>query len=101
MLIDDEKFMRTLNERTLKDLGVSHITPAENRAECFKMLKRYKDDIDMVICDVEMPVMNGLDFVQKVRSSEDDLEDSEVPILMLAGQDSDKNAQGTRVRGGD
>jgi len=74
LLIDDEKFMRSLVERTLRDMGVTHITQAENGAEGLKFVKRFKDDIDVIICDVQMPEMNGLEFVQNVRNGGEDIE---------------------------
>ena len=52
--------------------------------------------IDVIICDVEMPGMNGFDFSHRVRQS-DMRKYKEVPILMLTARDTDENVKRGQV----
>jgi len=48
--------------------------------------KLYKDaSIGMVICDINMPRLNGLDMVEKIKS---DARFAKLPIVMLTSEDN-------------
>ncbi len=49
-----------------------------------------KSSIDLIICDIEMPGMDGWEFVHKLRFG-DVPRYKNVPILMLTGVDTPKN----------
>ena len=84
LLMDDEAFMRTLVERVLKDMDVGMITHAENGLDGLEKLRQMHRKIDIVVCDLEMPEMNGLQFVEAVRKGGEEF-DPNVPILILTG----------------
>ncbi len=44
--------------------------------------------IDAIVADFEMPLMNGLDFIKKLRSS---TRFSDIPLIMLSGKDETSN----------
>jgi two-component system chemotaxis response regulator CheY len=58
--------MRMIVGNTLRDLGFE-ISEAANGQEAFDLLEQ-QPDIRVILCDWNMPVMNGLEFVQKVRA---------------------------------
>ena len=59
LVVDDELFMRKLVERILTELGVGHVSGAENGLAGLNILKSISGTIDVIICDLEMPEMNG------------------------------------------
>jgi diguanylate cyclase (GGDEF)-like protein len=83
LIIDDSDSVRyqiiaTLKEVTLFDL----YREARDGIDGFKSLISSKPDV--IICDLEMPRMDGFKFLQMVNSRED-LKD--IPIIMLTGRE--------------
>ncbi len=79
LVVDDSSTMRRIIKNTLARLGHKEVIEAENGAEAWKQLEENKD-IDVLITDWNMPEMNGLELVKKVRSK-DEYED--MPIIMV------------------
>ena len=67
LVIDDSSAMRRLIGRILKDIGFE-VTEAENGSVALKCLEAEADPPDIALVDWNMPVMNGFEFVQVVRS---------------------------------
>jgi len=84
LVIDDEIFMRKLIERTLHDIDVGVVTMAENGVEGLMQVKRAGSPIDVIICDLEMPEMDGFDFVKALRS-DDEVPNPDLPVLIVTG----------------
>lgn len=66
MVIDDSQAMRRIISGMLTEAG-HMVAEASNGAEALNILKQVPL-VDLVLVDWHMPVMNGLDFVQAVRS---------------------------------
>ena len=99
LVIDDEAFMRKLIERTLSDIGIGIISQAANGREGLSLLQSAKSKVDLVICDLEMPEMNGFDFVKQVRSSADERFNPKLPILILTGHADEETVRGAASLG--
>lgn len=69
LVVDDSTSMRMLIKRTLKQAGFDglDITEAEDGQQAFEKVEASKPDL--ILSDWNMPVMNGLDFLKKVRES--------------------------------
>jgi two-component system chemotaxis response regulator CheY len=67
LIIDDSTAMRKILGKILKGIGFS-IHEAENGAAGLEQLKAHADEVELVLVDWNMPVMNGYEFVQSVRS---------------------------------
>jgi len=81
LVIDDSAAIREQVVRTLRDVELfDQYREAKDGLEGFKALIESK--ADLVICDVEMPRMNGFKFLQLVASRP---ELRGVPIIMLTG----------------
>lgn len=93
LIIDDEPFMRKLIERTLVDIGVGVVSHAGNGLEGIELLSRSDGNIDLAICDLEMPEMNGFDFVKQVRSGSV-VKQKDLPILIVTGHSDEKTVRG-------
>ncbi len=66
MVIDDSRSMRMILSRTLRDLGFD-IAEASNGQEALDRLNG-DPEVSLILCDWNMPVMNGLEFVEKLRA---------------------------------
>jgi two-component system chemotaxis response regulator CheY len=67
MIIDDSATMRKIIMRTMRMSGLEFETPQEagNGKEALEKLS--EGPVDIVLCDINMPEMNGMEFVKKAR----------------------------------
>ncbi|MCP4550165.1 MAG: transporter substrate-binding domain-containing protein [bacterium] len=85
MIVDDEEVVRELCVDMFKSIGVNVITARDGQAG-LKKFKEHRDNISMIILDVIMPRMNGIDCFRAIRQL-----DAEVPIVIASGYtDADK-----------
>ncbi len=80
LVVDDEVSITRLVKMTLADLDVSQVFIAKDGKEALALLGEL-DDIDVVICDWNMPRMSGLELLLQVRTVDRDL-----PFVMLTGR---------------
>jgi two-component system, OmpR family, response regulator VanR len=80
LIVDDEKEIRDLIDIYLKGEGYETIK-AENGEEALNMLSN--DDVDLIILDIMMPKVNGIEACLKIR------EEREMPIIMLSAKSED------------
>lgn len=81
LAIDDEKSIRFIIENTFKkDFDV---TTLSNGMDAMFYLQSGNLP-DLIICDVEMPVLNGFEFIRRIR--ETGFFD-EIPVIMLSGKE--------------
>ena len=84
LIIDDSAKVRKQVVETLRDANLfDHYREACNGLEGFRALISLKPDL--VICDMEMPHMDGLKFINLVNTRE---ELKDVPIIILTGKTS-------------
>jgi len=83
LVVDDEKPLRDFIRRNLEVRGY-HVLTASNGVEAMAIFQ--KENIHMVIMDIMMPHMDGLEATRRIR------EESRVPIIILTamGEESDK-----------
>ena len=78
LIVDDSETLRTQLKKTLEDAGHSVVEGCDG-VKGLEAL-RSNDDIKLILCDVNMPEMDGLTMCQKVH--EDDAL-NKIPIFML------------------
>ncbi|MDQ7006663.1 MAG: response regulator [Acidobacteriota bacterium] len=68
LITDDSKIMRAAIIRTLQmaDVPVGEIHQAENGQEALEVLDR--QSVDLLLADINMPVMNGEELLERVRA---------------------------------
>lgn len=80
LIVDDEKEIRDLIEIYLKSEGYETLKAADG-VEALNILN--KEEPDLIILDIMMPKMNGIDACLKIR------EERQMPIIMLSAKSED------------
>lgn len=66
LIVDDISAMRSAVKTLLIQLGAQHVEQASNGVEALKLLRH--GGIDVVLSDWNMPVMSGIELLQKMRA---------------------------------
>ena len=83
LVVDDDEQIRTFLIKSLEFEGYQIIS-ASDGVEGWKILQGEKPDL--VILDVRMPGMDGIEVLEKIRG---DTEFKEIPVIMLTAESSD------------
>jgi len=98
ILVDDSKTILATAEMALEDLvssGAISFTSYLNPAELLEALEGGSEDYDMLISDINMPQLNGLDLATKLKANEGF---KNKPILILTTESSaDMKAKGKSI----
>lgn len=84
LLVEDESMIRDLYQRQFSAFGFD-IDSFSNSEEGFSALE--KNHYDLVLLDIMLPGMNGIELLEKIKSGE---KTKKIPVIMLTnlGQDS-------------
>src|ERR1700760_605315 len=66
LVVDDKAFVRTMTGRVLQSAGVENIAYASDGKEAIAYIARDNPRIDLVLCDLMMPDMDGVEVVRHV-----------------------------------
>ncbi len=88
LIVDDSSVMRKIVERSLRQAGIELKTVFEagNGAEALSVLK--DNPVDLILCDINMPVMDGLEFVKQLSGTE---HGKGVPVVMITTEGSESH----------
>ena len=81
VLADDNVRLLDMLQKELSEWY--HVRTAQNGAEALEILRT--DDVDIIVSDVMMPIMDGIQFCQTVK---DTLELNHIPFIMLTAKTS-------------
>ena len=87
LLVDDEQRVRTVGEEICRTLGYSVMTVASGK-EALKIYKAKQESINLVILDMIMPEMNGLETFVELKKLNPDIK-----VLLSTGYSIDAKAQ--------
>ena len=73
---EDEKSLREITLNILKGFTNKQYV-AENGLEGLELFKEHEDEIDLIITDVNMPQMNGLDMIREIKKT-----NPNIPIIV-------------------
>jgi PAS domain S-box-containing protein len=79
LIVDDNKTNRVILEKMLSNWDMSS-TLAESAKQGLDMLLQTKESYDLIISDLNMPEMDGFDFIESVKAISDF---SNIPIILL------------------
>lgn len=86
LLIDDMKGVRFLISKFLRELGYTNISEAENGKLALDVLVSSQKEgkpIQLIISDLKMPEMGGLDLLKHLRADE---KFNEIPFILLTAE---------------
>jgi two-component system chemotaxis response regulator CheY len=81
LVVDDFTSMRRIIRNILKEIGYLYVEEAENGLVAQNKLQT--TDFDFIICDWNMPVMDGLSLLNAVRARD---ETKHIPVLMVTAE---------------
>ena len=86
LIVDDSSVMRKIVERSLRQAGLdlSEVLEASNGAEA--LVEVQKGAVDMILSDINMPVMDGLEFLKNLSGVE---AAKGVPVVMITTEGSE------------
>ncbi|RMH50888.1 MAG: sensor histidine kinase [Zetaproteobacteria bacterium] len=82
LLVDDQEINRQIVGEVLGEWGLE-VVPAENGAHALKLLQR-EPPFDLVLMDMEMPVMDGVEATRLIRQSQTL---ARLPVVAMTGND--------------
>jgi CheY-like chemotaxis protein len=81
LLVEDDELVRGLLARILDDAGFL-VEEADNGASGLQAARRLDGSLSLIVTDINMPVMDGLELARAVRAI-----DRKVPLLFITGTD--------------
>ncbi len=86
LIVDDSSVMRKIVERSLRQAGIeiSQVFEAGNGVEALAVLN--ERPVNLVLCDINMPAMDGLEFVKQLPSVPNA---KGVPVVMITTEGSE------------
>ncbi len=70
MVVEDHGFQRRMAMRLLSELGVSQIGQAADGGSALYQLERRSAPVDVVMVDLDMPGMDGIEFIGRLSKSQ-------------------------------
>jgi len=89
LVVDDDEMIRTLVSMLLRSKGHEILTAA-NGAEAVAVYRSYASQIDLVITDLNMPVMDGVQEILRIRMTK-----SDAKFICMTGDPEGRCPQGT------
>lgn len=84
LLVEDEEMMREVTKTMLIRLGLQCVV-AKDGIEAVSILTQHLDEVDVVLCDLSMPGMNGWETLSALRRIRPG-----IPVILASGHDESK-----------
>jgi two-component system, chemotaxis family, chemotaxis protein CheY len=90
LIVDDSSVMRRIVERSLRQAGLelSAVHEAGSGTEGLELLK--SKQVDLILSDINMPAMDGLEFLRQIRAQ--NLAPG-VPVVMITTESSEEHVK--------
>lgn len=98
LVVDDSAVMRKIIKKNIADSGmvVNDYIDAGDGKQALDAVS--KNDIDLILCDWNMPNMSGLEFVKTLRSLN---LPKKIPVIMITTEGSDAKVSEAKESGAD
>lgn len=96
LIVDDSSVMRKIVERTLRQAGLEleMVYEASSGDEALKLLQNQQ--VHLILSDINMPSMDGLEFLKQLRSRN---LAKDVPVVMITTESSEEHVKGAILAG--
>lgn len=81
LIVDDFSTMRRIIKNLLRDLGFNNTQEADDGQTAWPMLQT--GNFDFLVTDWNMPIMTGIELLEKVRANE---ELASLPVLLVTAE---------------
>lgn len=81
LVVEDQAEARSILRNMLMEIGINQIFESADGREALAFIDSAFDFVDMIICDWNMPNMNGVELLRQIRTV-----DPDVPFLMTTGR---------------
>ncbi len=85
LLLDDDPFMLSVHALMLRGMGLHRIVTSRCGEDALQSLQSDPQAVDVIVCDLNMPGMDGIEFLQAVNASP-----YRASVILLSGE-------GTRI----
>lgn len=96
LLVEDEMVNRMMAQKMLEKAG-HNIISAQNGEECLAKLRKHS--FDVILMDVQMPVMDGFETTNIIRNSKEFHKIASIPIVALTAHASKKDLNKAKLTG--
>lgn len=96
LVIDDSPTVRTSVEYAIKGVGLP-VIHAENGLDALEKVKTIKgkgEDLALVVCDINMPQMDGISFIREFRKT-----DKFTPVIVLTTESEEEKIKAGKDAG--
>ncbi len=90
LLVEDDNFQRTLLHQIIEKKTNAEILEAKNGIEGLRLVNMHSPDL--IILDLLMPVMNGLEMLEKLRQDKDTMNTS-IPVIIITAMGDKETIQ--------
>lgn len=97
LVVDDDRFFRSLIKTTLMQLGGYHIKDASSAVEALEQLK--ESTFDVLLLDHEMPGVTGLELARLIRKGNEGVLDPQIPIIIITGNTEERTVKEAKLSG--
>src|SRR6478735_5184241 len=95
LVVDDSKTTRNIVLKLLDSIGISDVLDRESASDAFEILQQQR--IGLVIADVEMLPISGLDLLKAIRANP---RTTKVPVVLMTASYDPRHRSGTLPCGG-
>ena len=83
VILEDHEFQRKIGAHVLRLCGAEAVHEAANGNEALALLETLKEPVDVMVCDLNMPGMDGLEFLRHIG-----LRQSGVSVILASSMDA-------------
>ncbi len=86
LVVDDSLMARKHIIRVLNNMGITHITTANDGKQGIDIFAANENNFDLIVTDYNMPIMDGEELIQFIRK---DMGNTFIPILMVTSEQNE------------